>query len=307
MTKKAFENAITVTIALGGSTNAVLHLLAMASAAGVNLKIDDFTKIGKKVPVLADLKPSGTYMMAKFCEIGGLPPLLKRLLNAGLIHGECLTVTGKSIKENLSGVKDNLGADVIKKVKSPIKKNSHIVILKGNISPEGSVAKISGKEGYSFHGKAIVFDSEEQCMDAILKKKIKKGNVIVIRYEGPKGGPGMREMLAPTSAITGQGLGSDVALITDGRFSGGTHGFVVGHITPEAFDGGLIALIQNGDTIRINSSKRTIQLEVSNKEINLRRKKWKQPSQKHLNGAMYKYSLLVSSASDGAITDGQVR
>ena len=307
MTKKAFENAITVTIALGGSTNAVLHLLAMASAAGVNLKIDDFTKIGKKVPVLADLKPSGTYMMAKFCEIGGLPPLLKRLLNAGLIHGECLTVTGKSIKENLSGVKDNLGADVIKKVKSPIKKNSHIVILKGNISPEGSVAKISGKEGYSFHGKAIVFDSEEQCMDAILKKKIKKGNVIVIRYEGPRGGPGMREMLAPTSAITGQGLGSDVALITDGRFSGGTHGFVVGHITPEAFDGGLIALIQNGDTIRINSSKRTIQLEVSNKEINLRRKKWKQPSQKHLNGAMYKYSLLVSSASDGAITDGQVR
>jgi dihydroxy-acid dehydratase len=307
MTKKAFENAITVTIALGGSTNAVLHLLAMASAAGVNLKIDDFTKIGKKVPVLADLKPSGTYMMAKFCEIGGLPPLLKRLLNAGLIHGECLTVTGKSIKENLSGVKDNLGADVIKKVKSPIKKNSHIVILKGNISPEGSVAKISGKEGYSFHGKAIVFDSEEQCMDAILKKKIKKGNVIVIRYEGPKGGPGMREMLAPTSAITGQGLGSDVALITDGRFSGGTHGFVVGHITPEAFDGGLIALIQNGDTIRINSSKRTIKLEVSNKEINLRRKKWKQPSQKHLNGAMYKYSLLVSSASDGAITDGQVR
>ena len=307
MTKKAFENAITVTIALGGSTNAVLHLLAMASAAGVNLKIDDFTKIGKKVPLLADLKPSGTYMMAKFCEIGGLPPLLKRLLNAGLIHGECLTVTGKSIKENLSGVKDNLGADVIKKVKSPIKKNSHIVILKGNISPEGSVAKISGKEGYSFHGKAIVFDSEEQCMDAILKKKIKKGNVIVIRYEGPKGGPGMREMLAPTSAITGQGLGSDVALITDGRFSGGTHGFVVGHITPEAFDGGLIALIQNGDTIRINSSKRTIELEVSNKEINLRRKKWKQPSQKHLNGAMYKYSLLVSSASDGAITDGQVR
>lgn len=307
MTKKAFENAITVTIALGGSTNAVLHLLAMASAAGVNLKIDDFTKIGKKVPVLADLKPSGTYMMAKFCEIGGLPPLLKRLLNAGLIHGECLTVTGKSIKENLSGVKDNLGADVIKKVKSPIKKNSHIVILKGNISPEGSVAKISGKEGYSFHGKAIVFDSEEQCMDAILKKKIKKGNVIVIRYEGPRGGPGMREMLAPTSAITGQGLGSDVALITDGRFSGGTHGFVVGHITPEAFDGGLIALIKNGDTIKINSSKRTMELKVSNQEIDLRRKKWRQPSQKHLKGAMYKYSILVSSASKGAITDGKFR
>ena len=236
MTKKAFENAITVVIALGGSTNAVLHLLAMASAANVKLKIEDFNRLGKKIPVIADLKPSGAHMMAKFCEIGGLPPLLKRLYNAKLLHGECLTVTGKTLKENLKNVKDNLGSNIIKPLNNPIKKDSHICILKGNLSPEGSVAKISGKEGLSFKGKAVVFNSEEHCMNAILNKRIKKGDVIVIRYEGPKGGPGMREMLAPTSAIMGQGLGSDVALITDGRFSGGTHGFVVGHITPEAFD-----------------------------------------------------------------------
>ena len=211
------------------------------------------------------------------------------------------------IKQNLNSIRDNLGTEVIKNVRNPIKTDSHIVILKGNIAPEGAVAKISGKEGYSFRGKAVVFNSEEKCMDAILKKRIQKGSVIVIRYEGPKGGPGMREMLAPTSAITGQGLGSDVALITDGRFSGGTHGFVVGHITPEAFDGGTIALIKNGDIIKINSSNRTIELEVSKKEISLRKKKWKQPSQKHLNGAMYKYSVLVSSASKGAITDGKIR
>ena len=219
MTKKAFENAITVVIALGGSTNAVLHLLAMASAANVKLKIEDFNRIGKKIPVIADLKPSGTHMMAKFCEIGGLPPLLKRLYDAKLLHGECLTVTGKTLKENLKNVKDNLGNNVIKSLNNPIKKDSHICILKGNLSPEGSVAKISGKEGLSFEGKAVVFNSEEQCMNAILNKKIKKGDVLVIRYEGPKGGPGMREMLAPTSAIMGQGLGSDVALITDGRLS----------------------------------------------------------------------------------------
>ena len=267
MTKDAFKNAITVTIVLGGSTNAVLHLLAMASAVGVKLNIDDFTKIGRNVPVLADLKPSGTHMMAKFCEIGGLPPLLKRLLNAGLINGDCLTVTGKSIKENLKNIKDTLGSNVVRKVENPIKKDSHIVIMKGNISPQGAVAKISGKEGLSFEGKAIVFDSEEDCMKAILKKRIKKGNVVVIRYEGPKGGPGMREMLAPTSAIMGQGLGSEVALITDGRFSGGTHGFVVGHITPEAFDGGVIALIKNGDIIKIDSSTNTLQLKVSKKDL----------------------------------------
>ena len=303
MTREAFENAITVTIALGGSTNAVLHLLAMADAAKVKLNINDFNKIGKKIPVLADLKPSGTHMMAKFCEIGGLPPLLKRLLNAKLLHGDCMTVTGKTVKENLKNVKDILGNDVIKPIRSPIKKDSHIVVLKGNLSPEGSVAKISGKEGLDFEGKAIVFNSEEQCMNAILNKKIKKGSVIVIRYEGPKGGPGMREMLAPTSAIMGQGLGSDVALITDGRFSGGTHGFVVGHITPEAFEGGPLALVKNGDVIRIDSKTKKLDVLISKNELNKRKMKWKQPSRSHLSGALYKYSILVSSASEGAVTD----
>ena len=305
MTKKAFENAITVTIALGGSTNSVLHLIAMAKAAQIKLTIDDFTRIGKKVPVLADLKPSGSHVMAKFCQIGGLPPLLRRLLDNNLIHGDCLTVTGKTMKENLKNVKDNLGTKIIRDISNPIKKDSHLVILKGNISPEGSVAKISGKEGLVFEGNAIVFNSEEECMEAILKKKIKKGHVIVIRYEGPRGGPGMREMLAPTSAIMGQGLGSDVAFITDGRFSGGTHGFVVGHITPEAFDGGLISIIKNNDLIRIDSSKRVLEVKISKKEIAARQKKWKKPSQKHLTGAIYKYSALVSSASEGAITDGK--
>ena len=305
MTKKAFENAITVTIALGGSTNSVLHLIAMAKAAQIKITIDDFTRIGKKVPVLADLKPSGTHVMAKFCQIGGLPPLLKRLLDNNLIHGDCLTVTGKTMRENLKNVKDNLGTKIIRDISNPIKKDSHLVILKGNISPDGSVAKISGKEGLVFEGNAIVFNSEEECMEAILKKKIKKGHVIVIRYEGPRGGPGMREMLAPTSAIMGQGLGSDVAFITDGRFSGGTHGFVVGHITPEAFDGGLISIIKNNDLIRIDSSKRVLEVKISKKEIAARQKKWKKPSQKHLTGAIYKYSALVSSASEGAITDGK--
>ena len=305
MTKKAFENAITVTIALGGSTNSVLHLIAMAKAAQIKLTIDDFTRIGKKVPVLADLKPSGSHVMAKFCQIGGLPPLLKRLLDNNLIHGDCLTVTGKTMKENLKNVKDDLGTKIIRDISNPIKKDSHLVILKGNISPDGSVAKISGKEGLVFEGNAIVFNSEEECMEAILKKKIKKGHVIVIRYEGPRGGPGMREMLAPTSAIMGQGLGSDVAFITDGRFSGGTHGFVVGHITPEAFDGGLISIIKNNDLIRIDSSKRVLEVKISKKEIAARQKKWKKPSQKHLTGAIYKYSALVSSASEGAITDGK--
>ena len=305
MTKEAFENAITVTIALGGSTNAVLHLIAMASAAEIKLTIDDFTRIGKKVPVLADLKPSGTYLMAEFCQIGGLPPLLKRLLDNNLIHGDCLTVTGKTMKQNLKNVKDNLGTKIIRDISNPIKKDSHLVILKGNLSPDGAVAKISGKEGLVFEGSAIVFNSEEECMEAILKKKVKKGHVIVIRYEGPRGGPGMREMLAPTSAIMGQGLGSDVAFITDGRFSGGTHGFVVGHITPEAFDGGLISIIKNNDLIRIDSSKRVLEVKISKKEITARQKKWKKPSQKHLTGAIYKYSALVSSASKGAITDGK--
>lgn len=304
MTKKAFENAITVIITLGGSTNAVLHMLAIANATGVNLKIDDFTRIGKKVPVLADLKPSGNYMMADFCKIGGLKPLMKTLLDEGFLHGDCMTVTGKTLKENLKGVKNYPKSQkIVHPVKDPIKKESHIVILKGNLAPEGAVAKISGKEGESFTGKAKVYNSEESAMKAILDGKVKAGNVVVIRYEGPKGGPGMREMLSPTSAIMGRGLGSEVALITDGRFSGGTHGFVVGHITPEAFDGGTIALIKNGDTITIDSVKRKIELEVDKKELDERKSRWKRPTPKAKSGVLAKYAKLVSSASDGAVTD----
>lgn len=306
MTKKAFENAITVVIALGGSTNSVLHLLAMADAIGVNLKIDDFTRIGKKVPVLADLKPSGKYTMADFCKIGGLTPLLKLLLDKGLLHGDCLTVTGKTLKENLKGVKPYPSdQDIVHSFDNPVKKTSHIVILRGNIASEGAVAKISGYEGESFTGKAIVFNSEESCMKAIMEGKVKKGHVVVVRYEGPKGGPGMREMLGPTAAIMGRGLGKDVALITDGRFSGGSHGFVVGHITPEAYEGGLIAVIKNGDTITIDANKRTIQLEISDKEIQNRLKSWKQPKPKAKRGVLAKYAKLVASASEGAVTDKQ--
>lgn len=304
MTKKAFENAITVVIALGGSTNSVLHLLAMANAVNVKLSIDDFTRIGKKVPVLADLKPSGRFMMADFCRIGGLTPLMKMLLDEGLIHGDCLTVTGKTVKENLKNVGTYpKGQEIVRPVSDPLKKDSHIVILRGNLAPEGAVAKISGQEGLSFTGKAIVFDSEEQSLKAILAGKVKKGNVIVIRYEGPRGGPGMREMLSPTSAVMGKGLGKDVALITDGRFSGGTHGFVVGHITPEAFDGGAIAVIKNGDTITIDAVKREISLGVSASEIKKRLAAWKKPRPKAERGALAKYAKLVSSASEGAVTD----
>lgn len=304
MTKKAFENAITVVIALGGSTNSVLHLIAMAKSAGINLRIEDFNRLGRKVPVLADLKPSGNYMMSDFCKIGGLTPLLKRLLDQGLLHGDCLTVTGKTLKENLKSAKKYPKSQkIVHSFKDPIKKNSHIVILRGNIATEGAVAKISGHEGDVFTGKAIVFDSEEQSMKAILQGRVKKGHVVVIRYEGPKGGPGMREMLGPTSAIMGRGLGQDVALITDGRFSGGTHGFVVGHITPEAFDGGVMAVIRNGDTITIDSNSRKITLDVSQKEIDSRLKKWKQPKPKAAKGVLAKYAKLVSSASDGAVTD----
>jgi dihydroxy-acid dehydratase len=304
MTKKAFENAITVVIALGGSTNSVLHLLAIANAMNVKLSIDDFTRIGKKTPVLADLKPSGKYMMADFCKIGGITPLLKMLLNAGLLHGDCLTVTGKTVKENLKKVGSYpKGQDIVHSVKKPIKENSHIVILRGNLATEGAVAKISGHEGMSFTGKAIVFNSEEQCLKAILDGRVKKGHVIVVRYEGPRGGPGMREMLAPTSAIMGKGLGNDVALITDGRFSGGTHGFVVGHITPEAVDGGVIAIVKNGDVITIDANKREINLEVPKTEINKRLSAWKQPKPKEKRGVLAKYAKLVSSASEGAVTD----
>jgi len=304
MTKKAFENAITVVIALGGSTNSVLHLLAMANAMNVKLTIDDFTRIGKKTPVLADLKPSGKYMMADFCKIGGITPLMKTLLNAGLLHGDCLTVTGKTLKENLKGVGSYpKGQDIVHSLKKPIKEDSHIVILRGNIASEGAVAKISGKEGHSFTGKAIVFNSEEECLKAILAGRVKKGHVIVIRYEGPRGGPGMREMLAPTSAIMGKGLGDDVALITDGRFSGGTHGFVVGHITPEAVDGGVIAIVKNGDVITIDAEKRGINLEVPKTEIKKRLTSWKKPKPKEKRGVLAKYARLVSSASEGAVTD----
>jgi dihydroxy-acid dehydratase len=304
MTKPAFENAITVVMALGGSTNAVLHLIAMAHAAGVRLTLDDFSRIGKRTPVLADLRPSGKYMMSEFVKIGGLVPLMKMLLDVGLLHGDCLTVTGKTVAENLKNApsypKDQ---DVVRPFDSPVKKDGHIIILRGNLAEGGAVAKISGKEGTHFSGTARVFDSEEKALRAILDGTIKKGHVIVIRYEGPKGGPGMREMLAPTSAVVGKGLSQDVALITDGRFSGGSHGFVVGHITPEAQVGGTIALVKNGDRITIDAVKRTITLEVSEAELARRRKAWKAPKPRYTHGVLAKYAALVSSASEGAVTD----
>jgi dihydroxy-acid dehydratase len=304
MTRKAFENAMTVVIALGGSTNAVLHLLAMANAADVKLSLDDFTKIGKRVPVLADLKPSGKYVMAKLVEIGGTVPLMKMLLDRGLLHGDCLTVTGKTLAENLKGAPGYPpGQDVIRGFDNPIKPDSHLVVLYGNLAPKGAVAKISGKEGMRFTGSARVFDSEEKALAAILDDTVKKGDVVVIRYEGPKGGPGMREMLSPTSAIMGKGLGKDVALITDGRFSGGSHGFVAGHITPEAFVGGPIAIIRNGDPITIDAQKRQINLDLPAKEIKARLAKWKAPKPRYTRGVLAKYARLVSSAHLGAITD----
>jgi len=304
MTRQAFENAITVVIALGGSTNAVLHLLAMAHAAGVKLGIDDFTKIGKRVPVLADLKPSGKYVMAELVKIGGTTPLMKMLLDRGLLHGDCLTVTGKTVAENLKDVKPYPpGQDVIRGFDNPIKKDSHLVVLYGNLAPKGAVAKISGKEGLKFTGKARVFESEETALAAILNDTVKSGDVIVIRYEGPRGGPGMREMLSPTSAIMGKGLGKEVALITDGRFSGGSHGFVVGHITPEAYVGGPIALIRNGDAITIDAEKRELTLGVSVKEMKQRLTKWRAPKPRYTRGVLAKYAQLVSSAHLGAVTD----
>ena len=304
MTKKAFENAITVVNALGGSTNAVLHLLAMAHSAEVRLNIDDFTRVGKRVPVLADLKPSGKYLMQRLIDIGGLTPLIKMLLDKGLLNGDCLTVTGKTLEENLRDVKPYpKGQDIIRPFDKPIKKSGHIVVLYGNLAPGGAVAKITGKEGTRFSGKARVFASEEAALKKILDGSIKKGHVIVIRYEGPKGGPGMREMLAPTSAVMGRGLGEDVALITDGRFSGGSHGFVVGHITPEAQLGGPIALIKNGDTILIDSEKRTLTLDVSEAEMASRSAKWKEPKPRYTRGVLAKYASQVNSASEGAVTD----
>ena len=304
LTRRAFENAVTTVVALGGSTNAVLHLLAMAHSAGVRLTIDDFTRIGRKVPVLADLKPSGRYSMAELVRIGGLPPLLKRLLDRGLLHGGEMTVTGRTLAENLAGVADYPeGQAVVMGFDRPIKLESHLVILRGNLAPDGAVAKISGKEGERFEGRARVFDREERALEAILAGRIRKGDVVVIRYEGPQGGPGMREMLAPTSAIMGRGLGSDVALITDGRFSGGTHGFVVGHVTPEAALGGPLALVRNGDRIVIDAVERCVSLEVPARELASRRKRWRKPRPRYRRGVLAKYARLVGSASLGAVTD----
>ena len=304
MTKKAFENAITVIITLGGSTNAVLHLIAMADAAGVELSIDDFTRVGKNVPVLADLKPSGKFMMSELVEIGGTLPLMKMLLDAGMLHGDCITVTGKTLAENLQNVDPYPSSqEIIMALDNPIKSDSHLRILRGNLAPEGAVAKITGKEGLKFTGKAKCFGREEEALDAILNDKIVAGDVIVIRYEGPAGGPGMREMLAPTSAVMGKGLGTDVALITDGRFSGGTHGFVVGHITPEAFKGGNLAIVEDGDEIVIDAENNTLNLLVDDDVIASRLKKWKQPEPNYKKGILAKFAKLAKSASEGAVTD----
>ncbi len=304
LTKKAFENAITVVIALGGSTNAVLHLPAMAHAARVKLGLDDFTRLGKRVPVLADMKPSGKHLMSELVAIGGIRPLMRTLLDAGLLHGDCLTVTGQTLAQTLADVPPYpAGQTIIRPLNQPVKKDSHLVILKGNLAPEGAVAKITGKEGLKFTGKAIVFDSEEKALRAILAGKVKKGRVVVIRYEGPKGGPGMREMLSPTSAIMGQGLGKDVALITDGRFSGGSHGFVVGHVAPEAYVGGPIALVKNGDPITIDAERRELTLDVAPAELKRRRKAWKRPAPRYTRGVLARFADHVSSASLGAVTD----
>jgi len=303
MTRKAFENAVSVVIALGGSTNAVLHLIAMAREAKVDLTIDDFTTIGARVPLLADLKPSGKYLMSELIEIGGIQPLMKRMLDAGLLHGDCLTVTGNTLAENLADVADYPdGQDVIRDFDNPIKADSHLAILYGNLAPEGAVAKITGKEGLRFEGNAIVFHSEEEALQAILNGKVVAGHVVVIRYEGPKGAPGMREMLSPTGAIMGKGLGADVALITDGRFSGGSHGFVVGHVTPEAAVGGPIALIENGDPIVVDAENKQITVGVSDTMMAERRKNWQRPQSPVTSGALAKYRAGVSSASEGAVT-----
>jgi len=304
MTKRAFENAITVVIALGGSTNAVLHLLAIAHACKVKLGMDDFTRVGKRVPVLADLKPSGKHLMSELVAIGGIRPLMKTLLEAGLLHGEALTVTGETMAETLRNVKPYPhGQTIIHSLDDPIKKDSHLVILYGNLAPTGAVAKITGKEGLEFTGRARVFNSEEAALEKILDDSIVKGDVVVIRFEGPRGGPGMREMLAPTSAIMGKGLGKEVALITDGRFSGGSHGFVVGHITPEAYVGGPLALVKNGDSITIDADKRQLNLNVPPAELKKRRKAWKAPKPRYTRGVLAKYASAVTSASLGAVTD----
>jgi len=304
LTRKAFLNAISVVIALGGSTNAVLHLIAIAKSVGVRLTIDDFQKVSDKVPYLADLKPSGKYVMEDVQTVGGVPALQKLLLKEKMLDGSCLTVTGKTLEENLEGLPGlSEGQKIIFPVSNPIKKTGHLQILYGNLAKEGAVAKITGKEGLRFSGPARVFNSEEETLVALEKKRVKPGDVVVIRYEGPKGGPGMREMLTVTSAIMGAGLGSSVALITDGRFSGGTHGFVVGHITPEAQDGGVLSVVKDGDVITIDSEKNSITLGIPAKVIAQRLKKWKAPPLKAKSGMLYKYILSVSSASEGCVTD----
>tara|TARA_B100000886_G_scaffold178466_1_gene122290 strand:+ start:878 stop:2536 length:1659 start_codon:yes stop_codon:yes gene_type:complete len=303
MTREAFENAITVVIALGGSTNAVLHLLAIAHSIGVELELDDFTKIGKETPVLADLKPFGSHYMSELNANGGIQPLMKLLLDKGLLHGDCLTVTGKTLSQNLENVTPYEKKNIIRDFDNPIKENSHLRIMYGNLAVDGAVAKITGKEGTSFEGNARVFNSEEEGVEAILSNSINDGDVIVIRYEGPKGGPGMREMLKPTSAIMGLGLGDKVGFITDGRFSGGTHGFVVGHISPEAAEGGNIALVENGDTILIDAENDQLILKVEDKVLDERRSNWTNPIKAPKKGVLAKYAKSVKSASLGATTD----
>jgi len=304
ITKKSIENAITTVVALGGSTNAVLHFLAIARAAKIDFTLDDFQRISENTPFIADLKPSGKYLMEDLHYIGGIPIVLKYLLDKGFLHGDCLTVTGKTLKDNLYNIPNlNFEQDVIRPCENPIKRTGHIRILYGNLANEGSVAKITGKEGLHFSGIANVFDSEEQANIGIKNGNVKKGDVVVIRYVGPKGGPGMPEMLKPTAGIMGAGLGKDVALITDGRFSGGTHGFVVGHITPEAQVGGNISIVKNGDKISIDAENNTITLHVSNEELEIRRKNWKTPQLKAEKGSLYKYANVVSSASKGCVTD----
>ena len=305
MTKKAFYNAITIVIALGGSTNAVLHFLAISRAANLDLSIDYFQEISDSTPYIANLKPSGKYLMKDLHKIGGVPSVLKYMLENKMLNGDCMTVTGKTLEENLSKIKspDLKSSDIIFPLSNPIKESGHIQILKGNLAEEGCVAKITGKEGLKFSGPAKVFDSEFECLTAIAESRVNKGDVVVIRYEGPKGGPGMPEMLKPTSAIMGAGLGKDVALITDGRFSGGTHGFVVGHIVPEAFDGGVIAIVENGDMITIDSENNQIFVDLSNDEIKNRIKNWSKPDLKIKKGILYKYVKSVSNASNGCVTD----
>jgi dihydroxy-acid dehydratase len=304
MTREAFENAITVVMALGGSTNAVLHLLAIARTAGVPLELDDFVRIGARTPLLADLAPSGPYLMEDVHAIGGTPAVMKLLLEHGLLHGHCLTVTGRTLAENLAEAPAlAAGQEVIRSFDRPIAKNGHLKVLRGNLAPDGAIAKITGKEGTRFEGRARVFDGEFQANDAIAQGAIQKGDVVVIRYEGPKGGPGMPEMLKPTAAIIGAGLGKDVALVTDGRFSGGTHGFVVGHITPEAQDGGPIALVEDGDTIAIDAETSTIELRVEASELEKRRAAWHAPPLRVTTGALGRYARNVGSASHGCLTD----